>query len=62
MSPLRKEPGITALKESVVEIAGEVALGEQAEFEAIEKEAENLLGANPTTKSLMQLKADLPAE
>jgi hypothetical protein len=62
MSPFRKEPGITALKKSVVQMAGEVALGEQGKLEAIVKEGEDSLGTNPTTKSLMELEADLPAE
>jgi hypothetical protein len=43
-------------------MASEVALGEQGKVEAIVKEGENSLGANPTIKSLMELKADVPAE
>ncbi len=62
MSPVRKEPGIAAFKEGEVQVAGKVALGEEAELEVIVEEAENLLRVDPATKGLMQLKADLPAE
>ena len=62
MSPIRKEPGIAAFKEGEVQVAGKVALGEEAELEVIVEEAENLLRVDPATKGLMQLKADLPAE
>ncbi len=41
MSPIRKEPGIAAFKEGEVQVAGKVALGEEAELEVIVEEAEN---------------------